>query len=80
MESKAARILIKAGSLLTLAFLYVPLGIVAIYAFNDSIGQAWPIQDYTTKWFGVAFRQAAVREALVTSLQVALFATGLAPV
>ena len=44
MESRSARILIKAGTALTLAFLYVPLGIVAIYAFNDAIGQAWPIQ------------------------------------
>lgn len=78
MESRAARILIKGGSLLTLAFLYVPLAIVAVYAFNDSIGQAWPIQDYTTKWFGVAFREPTVREALVVSLQVALFATLLA--
>ena len=78
MESRPARILIKGGSLLTLAFLYVPLAIVAIYAFNDSIGQSWPIQDYTTKWFGIAFREATVREALFTSLQVALFATTLA--
>ena len=78
MESRPARILIKGGSLLTLAFLYVPLAIVAIYAFNDSIGQSWPIQDYTTKWFGIAFREATVREALVTSLEVALFATALA--
>ena len=78
MESRAARFGIKAGSVFTLAFLYVPLAIVAIYAFNDSIGQSWPIQDYTTKWFGIAFREATVREALVTSLQVALFATTLA--
>jgi putative spermidine/putrescine transport system permease protein len=78
MESRSARILIRGGSLLTLAFLYVPLAIVAIYAFNDSIGQSWPIQDYTTKWFGIAFREATVRQALVNSLQVALFATVLA--
>jgi putative spermidine/putrescine transport system permease protein len=78
MESKAARTLIKVGSVLTLAFLYVPLAIVAIYAFNDSIGQAWPIQDYTTKWFGIAFRDERVRQALVTTLQVALFATVIA--
>ena len=78
MESRSARVFIKGGSLLTLAFIYVPLAIVAIYAFNDSIGQSWPIQDYTTKWFGIAFREATVREALVTSLAVALFATTLA--
>jgi putative spermidine/putrescine transport system permease protein len=75
MESTAARTLVKVGTLLTLAFLYLPLAIVAIYAFNDSIGQAWPIQDYTTKWFGIAFRDERVRQALVASFQVALFAT-----
>ena len=63
MESRAARILIRAGTVFTLVFLYVPLGIVVIYAFNDAIGQAWPIQDYTLKWFAIAFREAAVREA-----------------
>ena len=78
MESRGTRILIKAGTVFTLAFLYVPLAIVAIYAFNDAIGQSWPIQDYTTKWFGIAFRDERVREALVISLQVALFATVLA--
>jgi putative spermidine/putrescine transport system permease protein len=78
MESRTGRILIKAGSAVTLLFLYVPLVIVAIYAFNDSIGQAWPIRDYTTKWFGIAFRDARVREALVVSLQVAAFTTAIA--
>ena len=33
-----------------------PLGIVVIYAFNDAIGQSWPIQDYAAKWFEIAFR------------------------
>ena len=75
MESRAARILIGAGTVVTLVFLYVPLAIVVIYAFNDEIGQAWPIQDYTWKWFAIAFRTAAVREALLNSVQVALFAT-----
>jgi putative spermidine/putrescine transport system permease protein len=78
MESRAARILIRAGTVITLAFLYVPLAIVAIYAFNEAIGQSWPIQDYTTKWFGIAFREARVRQALVTSLEVALLATAIA--
>jgi putative spermidine/putrescine transport system permease protein len=78
MESQATRILIRSGSVLTLVFLYVPLGIVVIYAFNDAIGQAWPIQDYTTKWFGIAFRSSQVRVALINSLQVALFATVIA--
>jgi putative spermidine/putrescine transport system permease protein len=73
-----ARNLVRAGSLFTVAFLYVPLAIVAIYAFNDAIGQSWPIKDYTAKWFGIAFRDERVRDALVTSLEVALLATAIA--
>ena len=75
MESRAVRILVKAGTVLTLAFLYVPLAIVVLYAFDDSIGQAWPIEQFTTKWFGVAWREPKVREALVHSLQAASVAT-----
>jgi putative spermidine/putrescine transport system permease protein len=70
--------LVRAGSLFTLAFLYIPLAIVTIYAFNDAIGQSWPIKDYTTKWFGIAFREERVRQALFTSLEVALLATAIA--
>src|SRR5262245_21281340 len=66
------------GTAFTLVFLYVPLGIVLMYAFNDAIGQAWPIQDYTLKWFAIAFRAAAVRVPLLNSLLVALFATAIA--
>jgi putative spermidine/putrescine transport system permease protein len=78
MGSTWARNLVRTGSLFTLAFLYVPLAIVAIYAFNDAIGQSWPIKDYTAKWFGIAFRDERVRDALVTSLEVALLATAIA--
>jgi putative spermidine/putrescine transport system permease protein len=78
METRAARILLRLGTGFTLIFLYVPLLMVAIYAFNEGIGQAWPIRSYTTKWFGIAFREPQVREALATSLQVAVFATAVA--
>jgi putative spermidine/putrescine transport system permease protein len=59
-------------------FLYVPLLIVVLYAFNDSIGQAWPIQEYTTKWFPAAWNNEQVRTALPNSLVVAAVATLLA--
>lgn len=78
MESRSARIAIKASAALTLAFLYVPLAIVVLYAFNDSVVQAWPIEGFTTKWFGIAWREPDVREALTNSLKVASIATLLA--
>jgi putative spermidine/putrescine transport system permease protein len=78
MESRSARLLIRLGSLVSILFLYLPLAVVMIYAFNASIGQRWPIEEYTTKYFGLAWRNPLVREALGTSLTVALVATGVA--
>jgi len=78
VESRSARIAIKASAAMTLAFLYVPLAIVVLYAFNDSVVQAWPIEGFTTKWFGIAWREPDVREALTNSLKVASIATLLA--
>lgn len=75
METPLVRTLVKVGAGLVLVFLYVPLMIVVLYAFNDSIGQAWPIQEYTTKWFAAAWNNEQVREALPNSLIVATVAT-----
>jgi putative spermidine/putrescine transport system permease protein len=78
MESRLVRALLRVGTALTLAFLYVPLVVVVLYAFNDSVAQAWPITDYTTKWFGIAWRSSDVREALGHSLTIASIATVIA--
>jgi putative spermidine/putrescine transport system permease protein len=75
MESRTARVLIKLGSVAGILFLWIPLVIVAIYAFNASIGQKWPIEHFTTKYFGLAWRNPDVRQALATSLTVAVIAT-----
>jgi putative spermidine/putrescine transport system permease protein len=75
VESRFARFAIKTGTVFGLIFLYLPLAIVFIYAFNDSIGQAWPIESFTTKYWGIAFRNPDVRTAMETSLIVASIAT-----
>lgn len=78
MESRGARVLIRVMSALTLAFIYIPLAVVILYAFSASVGFRWPIESFTTRWFGVAWRNGLVRQALATSLGVALMATLLA--
>ena len=78
METAFVRTLVKVSAALVLVFLYVPLVIVVLYAFNDSIGQAWPIQEYTTKWFSAAWSNDQVHTALANSLVVAAVATLLA--
>ncbi len=69
MESRGAKILIRAATLFTLAFLYVPLAIVFVYAFNPSRGQIWPPPGLTTRWFSLAWRNREVRTALLNSLK-----------
>jgi len=78
VESRGGRVAIRVYSWLVIAFIYVPLLIVAMYAFSGSVGQKWPIEEYTTRWFGVAWRNGIVRDALWTSVQIALVATLLA--
>jgi putative spermidine/putrescine transport system permease protein len=78
VESRLTRILLRSGALLTLAFIYLPLFVIALYAFNRNITQAWPIEKYSAKWFSVAFNDPDVRDALKNSLLAALGATFIA--
>ena len=78
MESRTARVLVRFGSVVALLFLYIPLVVVVLYAFNNSIGQRWPISSFTTKYFGLAWRNHDLREALINSLVIASVATLLA--
>lgn len=61
-----------------LAFLYVPLLIIVLYSFNGDRAQAWPITNWTTKWFGDALANEDVRDAFILSVEAALAATGIA--
>jgi putative spermidine/putrescine transport system permease protein len=78
IESRGARIALRSATLLGLIFIYAPLVVIAIYAFNESTNQAWPIRGLSVQWFERAFAQSGVREALLTSLRAALGATAVA--
>ena len=75
MESRFVRIAVRIGAGLTLAFLYVPLVIIVIYAFNKSVSGSWPPQLFTLKWFSVAWHDPNLKGALRTSIVAAIFAT-----
>ena len=42
MESRLARFLIKAGTGITLLFLYVPIVVLFLYSFSEGISRRWP--------------------------------------
>jgi len=77
-ESRWVRIGLRVMSALVLVFLYLPLVILAIYAFNEGRSQAWPPSGLGLNWFADAAGTEAIRRALVNSLIVALGATGIA--
>ena len=76
--SPAARWVLRVASVATLVFIWVPLVIVGLYAFNDSRIQAWPIEGFTLEWFERALNNPGARAALWYSVQVAFAATAVA--
>ena len=78
VESRATRLILRVVTALVIAFLYLPLVILTIYAFNPSRLQAWPPTGFTLHWFGEAASNPAVIRAVVNSFIVATVATAIA--
>jgi len=86
MGSRAGRIALRVASSATLLFLYLPIVIVVIYAFNDSRNQSWTrlIESlgtdgvggtFSLRWFEAALNNEQIRESFFLSLQAGLGAT-----
>ncbi len=78
VESRLAKIFLRVATALTLAFIYLPLVLIGVYAFNETRTQTWPISGLTTKWFEKAIDNPGARDALLTSLKVAAAAMAIA--
>jgi putative spermidine/putrescine transport system permease protein len=78
VETRATRFGLWTWTVLVVLFLYAPIGIIVLYAFNSSNIQSWPIAGFSTKWFSSTWQNEEVREALVLSLKAALVATSIA--
>jgi putative spermidine/putrescine transport system permease protein len=78
METSAARLGLRIWTLLVVLFLWLPLVLIGVYAFNRSNVQSWPIPGWTTHWFSVAWHNPDVRSSLWLSVRVALIASGVA--
>ncbi len=76
--SRRSTVLLRLAIAVGLAFIYVPLVVIAIYAFNASNVLEWPPPGLTLDWFPKAFESPSVHEALLTSLKAGLAATAIA--
>jgi putative spermidine/putrescine transport system permease protein len=80
VETRAARLSLTVWTVFIVLFLWTPLVLICVYAFNSSNIQSWPIAGFSTKWFHLAWHNEEVRSALVLSLKAAGIATSIAVV
>lgn len=63
-----------------LVFLYLPVALIPLFSFNNSIQAAFPLQGFTLDWYRALADSEPLRNALVTSLEVGLSAAAIATV
>ena len=77
-ESRLTRAALRVATGVVLLFIYLPLVLVAIYAFNPSIAQTWPPAGLTLQWFFEAANNPDVLQAFASSIAAAVGATSIA--
>ena len=77
-SSPAVRVLLRVLTGAILVFIYLPIVLIAIYAFNTNRVPTWPPAGLTLEWFGRAAANSEVRSALLLSVQAAVGATAVA--
>ena len=63
-----------------LLFLYAPIILLPIFAFNDAAVVAFPLSGMTTKWFQQLMNEPSLHTALKNSLTIAVCSSVLATV
>jgi putative spermidine/putrescine transport system permease protein len=73
-----SRIALAVWTALIMLFLFVPIAIIIVYAFNPSNVQSWPLSGLSTKWFSSTWHNAEMRHALWLSVRAGLLADTIA--
>jgi putative spermidine/putrescine transport system permease protein len=76
--ARVSRAALAVWTALIVLFLLFPILLIALYAFNESNVQSWPIPGLSTKWFSSTFHNEQMREALWLSVRAALISTTIA--
>jgi putative spermidine/putrescine transport system permease protein len=76
--SRLEKLVFGGTSALVFAFLYLPLLLIVLYAFNETNINSWPFPGFSTRWFDKLAHDSVPRDAAWLSVRIALFATALA--
>ena len=69
---------LRLSTILILAFIYIPIGIIVLYSFNAAKVATWPITSFTIDWYVKAFSDQGIRDGVGNSVEAAVGATLLA--
>ncbi|MEJ0097688.1 MAG: ABC transporter permease [Bauldia sp.] len=61
-----------------LVFLYLPVALIPLFSFNDSIQAAFPLKGFTLGWYAGLAGNETLRDALMTSIGIGLSAAFIA--
>jgi putative spermidine/putrescine transport system permease protein len=75
---RGTRIGLAIWTALVVLFLFVPIILIVLYAFNPSNIQSWPLSGLSTKWFAQTFNNEAMRQSLWLSLKAGAISTAIA--
>ncbi len=78
LVSSRGRTGLRVAVAVVLAFLYVPLVVILVLSFSSSRAFVWPPPGYSLQWWSRAFHEPGPRDALITSVKVAVAATAIA--
>jgi spermidine/putrescine transport system permease protein len=59
-------------------FLFLPLAVLFVFAFNSGTTPTFPLQGFTTSWYRLAFQNSELTDALMRSVVIAIIASVLA--
>jgi len=76
--SRNSQLLLRGATALTLAFIYVPLLVIAIESFSTARTFEWPPPGLTLDWYDKAIHNEGARDALLYSLKTGALATAIA--
>src|SRR3954447_9638798 len=76
--TRGARIALIVWTVGILLFLFLPILLICVYAFNPSNVQSWPLHGLSTKWFSSTWHNAEMRQALWLSVRAGLVSTAIA--
>ncbi|TIU44854.1 MAG: ABC transporter permease, partial [Mesorhizobium sp.] len=57
-----------------LAFLYLPVLLIPLFSFNNSIQAAFPLQGFTLEWYETLYGNPVLSGALANSLVIGVIA------